>query len=32
VVVRGDAHGVDLLSGVDGARIGRLLSGFIRNG
>jgi pimeloyl-ACP methyl ester carboxylesterase len=32
VVVRGDAHGVDLLSGMDGARIGRLLSGFIRNG
>jgi hypothetical protein len=32
VLVPGDAHGVDLLSGAHGARIGRLLSGFIRNG
>lgn len=30
VLVGGAAHGVDLLSGVHGARIGGLLSGFIR--
>jgi hypothetical protein len=32
VLVGGDAHGVDLLSGAHGKRIGRLVLGFIRSG